>query len=277
MLMFWSRSACKASIRLAHSKGTPRRWAARWSCSKRPSGSEPVSWKSRPTNVDLPWSTWPRMTILSCSVAAGGTETGAAALIASSHVPVPPQLLERPLTLLILRSARPLRHPRAAQFLHDLMHRARLRLDRERARVTPNAPVTLPLVIGEVERDDGHALTLDVLPDVQLRPVQQRMNPDVGPGLEVRLELIPQLRRLILHVPLHVLVARAEVTFLGPRRLLVAAGADDDAREVVLLEHRLERVLLQRAAALDPRRLAARVGTARPERLLIAAHYKPEE
>src|ERR1039458_8956178 len=141
------------------------------------------------------------MTILSCSAAAGGTETDAAALIASSHVPVPPQLLERPLTLLILRPARPLRHSRAAQFLHDLMHRARLRLDRERARVTPNAPVPLSLLVGKVERDDRHALTLDVLPDVQLRPMQQRMNPDVGPGLEVRLELVPQFRRLILDVP----------------------------------------------------------------------------
>src|ERR1035438_10156996 len=216
------------------------------------------------------------MTILSCSAAAGGTETDAAPLIASSHVPVPPQFLERFLTLLILRPARPLRHPRPAQFFHDLVHRARLRLDRERARVTPDAPVTLPLLVGEVERDDGHALTLDVLPDVQLGPVQQRMNPDVCSGLEVRLELIPQFRRLILDVPFHVLVTRAEVTFLGPRRLLVAADADDDTREVVLLEHRLERVLLQRAAALDPRRLAARVGTARPERLLIAAHYKLE-
>src|ERR1017187_3355886 len=216
------------------------------------------------------------MTILSCSAATGRAGDGAAALIGSSHITVPPQLLERLLALLILRPARPLRHPRPAQFFHDLVHRARLRLDRERAWITPDAPVTLPLLVREVERDDGHALTLDVLPDVQLGPVQQRMNPDVGPGLEVRLELIPQLRRLVLHVPLHVLVARAEVTFLGPRRLLVAADADDEAREVVLLEDCLQRALLQRAATLDPRRFAAGVSVARPERLLIAAHDKLE-
>src|SRR5580765_724536 len=66
--MFWSRSDCRASIRFAHSNGTPRRSAIFCNCSNLPSGSEPVSWKSRPTNVDFPWSTWPTMTILSCSV-----------------------------------------------------------------------------------------------------------------------------------------------------------------------------------------------------------------
>src|ERR1035441_4266960 len=102
------------------------------------------------------------------------------------------------------------------------------------------------------------------------------MNPDVGPGLEVSLELVPKLRRLILDVPLHVLVARAEVAFLGPGRLLVPADADDDAREVMPFEHPLERVLLQRAAALDARCFAAGVGAARPERLVIPAHDKLE-
>src|ERR1039458_5798378 len=268
MLMFWSRSACNASIRLAHSKGTPRRWAARWSCSNRPSGSEHVSCKSRPTKVDLPWSTWPRMTILSCSAVIGVNRDGVVALISLSHVPIPPQFLERLLTLLILRAARPLRHPGAAQFLHDLVHRGSPRLDRERARVTPDAPVTFPLLVRKVERYDRDLLALDVFPDVQLRPVQKRMNPDMGPGLEVRLELVPQFRRLILDVPFHVLVARAEVAFLGPRRLLVPADTDDDARKVMPFKHPLERVLLQRAAALDTRCFAIGESAARPERLV---------
>ena len=43
MVMFWSRSACSASIRLANSNGTPRRCAIATSCSYLPSGSEPVS------------------------------------------------------------------------------------------------------------------------------------------------------------------------------------------------------------------------------------------
>src|ERR1035437_6858514 len=201
MLIFWSRSACNASIRFAHSKGIPRRCAACWSCSSLPSGSEPVSCKSRPTNVDLPWSTWPRMTILSCSAAAGGAGVGSGALIGKSHVSIPPQILEGRFAFLVLRPARTLRRSCAAQFLHDLMHRARLGLHRECARVTPNTPVTFSLLVGEVERDDGDALALDIFPDVQLRPVQQRVNADMSPRLEVRLELVPQLRRLGLDVP----------------------------------------------------------------------------
>ena len=110
----------------------------------------------------------------------------------------------------------------------------------------------------------GHVLALDVFPDVQLGPVQQRVNADVGARLEVRLELVPQLGRLVLDVPFHVLVARAEVAFLGPGRFLVAADADDDAVVVVLVEHRLEGVLLQDAAALDARGFAVRVGAAWP-------------
>src|ERR1017187_5672193 len=106
------------------------------------------------------------MTILSCSAVIGVNSDGVVALIALSHVPIPPQLLERFLTLLILRPARPLRHSGAAQFLDDLVHCGSLRLDRERARVTPDAPVTFPLLIRKVERYDRHLLALDVFPDV---------------------------------------------------------------------------------------------------------------
>ena len=123
---------------------------------------------------------------------------------------------------------------------------------------TAEAAVALALLVGEVERDDRDVLALDVLPDVQLGPVQQRMDADVRARLEVGLELVPQLRRLVLDVPFHVLVARAEVAFLGAGRFLVAADADDDAGEVVLVEHRLEGVLLERAAALDAGGLAVR-------------------
>jgi hypothetical protein len=44
-----------------------------------------------------------------------------------------------------------------------------------------DAPVAFPLLVREVERDDGDLLALDVFPDVQLRPVQQRVDADVGP------------------------------------------------------------------------------------------------
>src|ERR1035437_2794556 len=194
----------------------------------------------------------------------------------SSHVPVPPQLLEGGFAFLVLRPARPLRRPRAAQFLYDLSHSAGLRLDGERARVTANAPVPRPLVVREIEWDDGDALALDILPDIQLRPVQQGVNADMCPWLKVRLELVPQLRRLVLEVPFHILVARAEIAFLGPRWFLVAADADNHAGEVVLQQHGLERVLLQRAAALDAGRLAVGKGAAAPERLIVPAYDELE-
>ena len=63
MVIFWLRSACSASIRNAHSKGTPRRSHVALMASYLPSSSESVSWRKRPTSVDLPWSTWPTMTI----------------------------------------------------------------------------------------------------------------------------------------------------------------------------------------------------------------------
>jgi hypothetical protein len=65
MVTPWSRSAWSASIKNAHSNGMPRRSHTALMVSSLPSGNEPVSWNSRPTRVDLPWSTWPTMTILS--------------------------------------------------------------------------------------------------------------------------------------------------------------------------------------------------------------------
>ena len=57
IVMFWSRSDWSPSIKLAHSNGVPRLSAAFFSASSFPSGSDPVSWNSRPMRVDLPWST----------------------------------------------------------------------------------------------------------------------------------------------------------------------------------------------------------------------------
>src|SRR5690349_13109948 len=52
-------------MRKAHSNGMPRRSDMARIDSTLPSGSVPVSCSRRPTSVDLPWSTWPTMTILS--------------------------------------------------------------------------------------------------------------------------------------------------------------------------------------------------------------------
>src|SRR5689334_6051717 len=52
-------------MRNAHSNGMPRRSDMARIASTLPSGKAPVSCSRRPTSVDLPWSTWPTMTILS--------------------------------------------------------------------------------------------------------------------------------------------------------------------------------------------------------------------
>src|SRR6266498_5082818 len=129
------------------------------------------------------------MTILSCS---GGMEVWAIA-IPGSHIAIAAQFLEGVLALLVLGAAGTFARPGVAQFLDDLTHGLRLGLDRESARVAAQAAKTLAFLVGEIERDDRHVLALDVFPNVQLRPVQQGMDPDVRPLVEIRLELIPQL------------------------------------------------------------------------------------
>src|SRR5208282_3785033 len=118
------------------------------------------------------WSTWPRMTILSCSAPAGGSEDGGTGLMGRSHIAVAPELLEGVFAFLVLRPAGALGRAVVAQLLDDFAHGAGLRLDGERAGVTADAAVAFSLVVREVEGDDGHALALDVFPDVQFGPVQ---------------------------------------------------------------------------------------------------------
>src|SRR5580698_2723633 len=125
MVMFWSRSDWRASMRLAHSKGTPRRLATASNCSSLPSGSEPVSCRRRPTKVDLPWSTWPTMTIFNCSL---GAVPGLLCMVRTnsriSHVAVTAQLLEGVFALLVLRAAGAFGSLGVPKFLDDLAHSA---------------------------------------------------------------------------------------------------------------------------------------------------------
>src|SRR5258706_6740614 len=268
MVMFWSRSDWRASIKLAHSKGTPRRSAICRSCSSFPSGSEPVSWNKRPTKVDLPWSTWPTMTILSCSL---GAWLSPAALRGASHVSIASEFFEGIFTFLVLGAARTLGSIRAPQLLNNFAHRFGVRLDRERAGRAAQAAVTLAFAVGKIKRDHGNILALDVLPYIQLGPVEQGMDANVRPFGEIGFELVPQLRRLVFDVPLHVLVARAEITLLGAGWFLIAAHSDDDAREVVFVQDLLKAVLFKRAAAFDARGFAVWISDAALERRFIFA------
>src|ERR1051326_2073744 len=66
MVIPWARSSLRASSRNAYSNGRPLRSQSARTCSSLPSGSAPVSARSRPTTVLFPWSTWPPITTLSC-------------------------------------------------------------------------------------------------------------------------------------------------------------------------------------------------------------------
>ena len=68
---------------------------------------------------------------------------------------------------------------------------------------------------------------------------------------ERRLELVPQLRRLLAEVPVAVLVARREVALLGARAFLIGPHAENDAGIALFGQQVLEPVRFERRTALD--------------------------
>src|SRR6476659_2435547 len=124
-----------------------------------------------------------------------------------------------------------------AELFDHLTNRSGRGLDGERARGAAQAPVPFALGVREVEGNDGDVFPLDVLPNVQLRPVKERMNSNVSDFLEIGVKLVPELWRLILDIPFYVFVARAEIAFLGTSRFFIAAHADDHSGEVVLFQN----------------------------------------
>ena len=86
-------------------------------------------------------------------------------------------------------------------------------------------------------------------PDVELGPVRQREDAEVLAALVTAVVEPPQLRPLVLRVPLTELVAVAEHALLGPRSLLVATGPAEDGVEAVLGDRVEQRDGLQRVAA----------------------------
>src|ERR1700751_2587687 len=117
MVMPWSRSVCSASSRNDHSNGMPRRALTALSISSLPSGRLPVSCRRRPTSVDLPWSTWPTMTMRTCGrVGPFGVAEGEGLTIMFMTAPRISEIagdtkpLEGVLGLVVERAARALRH-----------------------------------------------------------------------------------------------------------------------------------------------------------------------
>src|SRR5262245_39560036 len=148
MVMPWSRSVWSASSRKDHSKGMPRRALTALSISSLPSGRLPVSCRRRPTSVDLPWSTWPTMTMRTCgrvvpfgidvvpfgvADSVGLTIMFMAALVSiaiRSEIAGDAQPLEGVFGLMIERAARALRHLGLFELDQDLVDAGRCRSDR---------------------------------------------------------------------------------------------------------------------------------------------------
>ena len=138
------------------------------------------------------------------------------------------------------------------QLLDDLVHRLGRGFDRKGAGGAPQAPVPGAVPPIQIEVDKRDILQLDVFPNVEFGPVQQRVDPDVRALREGGFELIPEFRRLIPEVPLAVLVARRKVSFLGPRALLIRPDAEDNAGVPLFFHQLLQRVGLEGCAAGHP-------------------------
>ena len=93
------------------------------------------------------------------------------------------------------------------------------------------------------------SLLADVFPHVHLGPVAEREDAHVLAGVEAGVVEVPDLRALVLGVPLAEAVAEAEEALLGAGLLLVAPRAADAAVEAELLDGRQQRGNLQAVAA----------------------------
>src|SRR5256885_13132179 len=167
------------------------------------------------------------------------------------HVAVTAQRFETPAVGSILRAARTFRDVRelaGPQLDDDFADVLRGGGDGRRAWVAAERAIAFPASVVVVERDGRDRFAFDVLPDVELGPVEQRMHADVGPRREVGLVLIPELGRLLLDLPNVRLVARREVALLRTASFLVRPRADDDAG--VRLEVRVPDIFLLRVIEL---------------------------
>ena len=122
---------------------------------------------------------------------------------------------------------------------HDLL-RLLAGLQRDRAverdqLVVPDDHLPLP---GEVHRHDRDLLQVDVLPDVELGPVGEREDADGFALVDLGVVEVPQLRPLVLGVPLAELVAEREDALLGPRFLLLAPRPAEGGVELVAAARR---------------------------------------
>src|SRR5439155_9236849 len=97
---------------------------------------------------------------------------------------------------MILGAAGPLTRVRALQLGNDLVDRGRLAADRVRDSAATERPESLS-VSRKIHFRNRNLLSLDITPDVDLSPVEQRLNANMFSFGRTRCELSPEFRRLI--------------------------------------------------------------------------------
>src|SRR5688572_30169029 len=107
------------------------------------------------------------------------------------HVSIASEFFESIFTLFILGAPGTFGRPRHPQLFDNVAHGSSIRLDGESAGSAAQAAIALAFSVGKVKRYDRDLLTLDVFPNVQLRPVKQGMDADVGAFFEIGFELVP--------------------------------------------------------------------------------------
>ena len=95
-------------------------------------------------------------------------------------------------------------------------------------------------VLCQIKRDDRNVLAPCVGPDVGLGPMQDRVDAQMRARRWRGVELVPELRRLVAHVPSALEPAWREHALLGARRLFVAADAGDQSVEAVFGQRHLQ-------------------------------------
>ena len=90
-----------------------------------------------------------------------------------------------------------------------------------------------------IDRRQRDLLPRDVMPDVQLGPVRQREHPDRLTRMMPPVVQRPQLRTLILRIPLPELIPEREHPLLGPSLLLIPARTTEQRIKPILV-HRIQ-------------------------------------
>ena len=92
----------------------------------------------------------------------------------------------------------------------------------------------------EIKFAAGNVFALGVAPDIQLGPVQDRVDAQVRAFGEFGFVLIPEFGRLVLEVPVAVDGAGGEDALLGAQALLVPPDPGDHALEIVFAQERFQ-------------------------------------